>query len=82
MGRAKRMEKHRNPCNSLNGRTMEALAVLVVQRFVAVVRHLAYLFVFGYPIIYVSLALFDLNLWTFAFAHVVVGVLWWIKPLR
>ena len=61
---------------------MDDFAKLVAQSCVASVRHLIYLYIFGFIITYFLLRFFGLNIWTFILAHVVIVVLWWIKPIK
>ena len=61
---------------------MEDFARLVARSCVAAVRHLFYLYFFGFIINYVMLRLFGLNLWTILLARLTIVLLWWIKPIR
>jgi len=61
---------------------MDEFVEAAVRSFAACIGHTVYLFIVGYPIIYLLFAMFGVNLWTFALAHLVIFVLWIIKPIN
>jgi hypothetical protein len=61
---------------------MEEFLKNVVQGFVATLRQIVYLYLYGFIINYALFTLFGFNLWTFVVAQVAISVLWVIKLIK
>jgi hypothetical protein len=62
--------------------TMEGFFRNVAQGFVATLRQIVYLYLFGFVINYVLFTLFGINIWTFVLAQVAISILWVIKLIK